>query len=66
MPVNALSGKGPKDQDPKHNEDAHVDEQEAPADSTPNEPYEVTETELAHREIDHLWEQTEVIDMDTW
>lgn len=65
MPVNALSGKGPNDQNPKHNEDAPIEE-EAPSESTPKEPYELTETELAHREIDHLWEQTEVIDMDTW
>lgn len=42
---------------------------EEPKDSTPTpakNPDEPTEADLAQKEEQHLWEETEVIDMDKW
>lgn len=66
MPVNALSRKGPHDRDPKNKETSHVDKASSVSNQAPKDPDEPTEVDLANKEIEHLWEQTEVIDMDTW
>jgi hypothetical protein len=67
MPVNMNPKKRGKLQEPAK-ADQQPAEPEEPKASTPASKSldEPTEADLAQKEWQHLWEQTEVIDMDKW
>lgn len=72
MPVNMdpskkrATGADPGQDDPKEEAAQPVPDAEAAAKAKPKNPDEPDEADLAEKEWKHLWDATEVIDMDKW